>query len=193
MTGQTSRHPAQFLLYIDATVVQASSMKWRTQGLCPACGQRLPVAALAYHNVGFGYEGHEKCRKQGEVFTHRKAPAEPFNRLYQLPCVKRFLGGGVNLTHLITRFNIEHKILRFGDREIKCVTFEEILRHSADSIAKPVWNGTGPFVATTRNRTFRRLDDVERMCFLDSARFRKIWEHQEKEKSWVKQKSKPRH
>ena len=157
-------------------------MEWRTQGLCPTCKRRLPIGTLGYQSSGFGYEGHRKCG--GHRFELRKAPAEPFNRLYPIPCVSRFLGGvRPDLHKLVARSDIEHKILRIGDREIKCITFEEILRHSSDSISNPVWAGYGPFIQTSRNRVFRLLDDVERLCFLDSAIFRKIWEHQEKEKS----------
>ena len=82
---------------------------------------------------------------------------------------------------MVSTSNLEHKILSICDREIRCITFEEILRHSADCIAKPVWKGYGPFISTSRNKVFRRLDDAERLCFLDSGKFRTIWKHQEKE------------
>ena len=157
-------------------------MEWRSQGLCSKCGRRLPVSTPSYHRTGFAYEGHEKCGK--DVFRYRTAPPEPFNRLYPVTCVSRYLGGQeAYIFRLITGADIEHKILSLGGRENKCITFEEILRRSADCIAKPVWKGYGPFIATSRNRVFRRLDDVERLCFLDSGMFRTLWKHQEKEKS----------
>ena len=147
---------------------------WQTQGLCPACGQRLPVLEMGGNNKIL--KGHQNCGKS--LFPRRRAPAKPFNRLYTTSCVDRFIGYSA-LGKTIKASNIEHRIIRLGNREIKCITFEEILRHSADCIAKPVWRGFGPFIATSRNRVFRRLDDVERLCFLDSAKLRIIWEHQE--------------
>ena len=159
-------------------------MEWRTQGLCATCRQRLPAGRPGLG--GFLFEGHEKCG--GHLFRRRKAPAEQFNRLYTLGCVDRFIGYTYQFRVVVGRSGIEHKTLTIGDREIKGITFEEILRHSADCIAKPVWKGShnnpshGPFILTSRNRVFRRLDDVERLCFLDSAQFRKIWIHQEQEK-----------
>ena len=125
-------------------------------------------------------KGHQECLRQ--PFRYRICPAPPFNRLYTVACVDRFVGFSSQVAKSVRRSNLEHKILRIGDREVKCITFEEILRHSADSISKPAWKGYGPFIATSRNTTFRRLDDVERLCFLDSANFRTSWEHQEKEK-----------
>ena len=156
-------------------------MEWRTQGLCPACGQRLPVGKPFHHGIVF--EGHDKCNRH--VFRRRKAPAEPFNRLYPLVCVGHFMGlaGGGILSSMVARSDIEHKTIKIGQREIKCITFEEILRRSADGIAKPVYKRLGPLISTSRNRVFRQIDDVERMCFLDSPKFRTIWIHQEKEKS----------
>ena len=155
-------------------------MEWRTQGLCPSCARRLPIPTPSYQNVGLTYEGHEKCVHT--CFTERRAPAEPFNRFYPIFCVSRFNGGGHgNLCQAIAGSNLEHKILSIGNREVKCMTFEEILRHSADCISKPAWRGLGPFIVTSRNKVFRRLEDAERLCFLDSARFRKLWKHQEKE------------
>ena len=153
-------------------------MDWRTQGLCPGCGQRLPVSTAI--KGGLSFEGHVEC--SSVTFRSRKAPAEPFNRLYPMPCVSRFLGDTPgNLSKLVERSNIEHKIIRIGNIEIKCITFEEILRHSADCIAKPAWKGCGLFIATSRNRVFRRLDDCERLCYEDSVIFKTIWQHQEKE------------
>ena len=155
-------------------------MEWRTQGLCPTCGQRLPVRKRG--GGGRRFEEHQKCYK--DSFVCRKAPAAPFNRLYPIACVSRLLGGNkAHLYGLVNCSNIEHKILRIGSREIVCITFEEILRRSADCISKPAWKGYGIFIATSRNRVFRLLEDVERLCFLDSTKFRLIWTHQEKEKS----------
>ena len=119
-------------------------------------------------------KGHENCG--GRLFPRRKAPAEPFNRLYPVPCVNRFLGETSSFMAMVKRSDIEHKILKIGDREIKGITFEEILRNSADFIAKPVWKGYGPFIGTSRDRVFRRLDDVERLCYEDSEQFRNFWQ-----------------
>ena len=159
-------------IHTPRTAVKLSPGHWQTQGLCPACGQRLPVLEMS----GI-LKGHENCGRS--LFPRRKAPAEPFNRLYPVPCVDRFVGYSSAVTSAVRCSNLERKILRVGDREIKGITFEEILRNSADCIAKPVWKGYGPFITTSRDRVFRRLDDVERLCFLDSAQFRIIWEHQE--------------
>ena len=150
----------------------------RRLGLCAVCGQRLPIATPSWNHAGLVYEGHQKCSTVN--FISREAPEEPFNRLYPLSCVNRFIGYS-ELSAQIMRSNLEHRTLKIGDREIKCVTFEEIIRHSANRIQRG--EGTASSSQRSRNRTFRRLDDVERLCFLDSAKFRKIWEHQEKEKS----------
>ena len=86
---------------------------------------------------GFGNEWQQQGSQSGirivarAYFTDWKAPAEPFNRLYPIPCVQRFVGGGRAFLSEVARSEIEHKTIKIGQREIKCITFEEILRRSA--------------------------------------------------------------
>ena len=91
-------------------------------------------------------------------------------------CVIRLLGGTGTFQSEVARSDIEHKVLMVGSREIKCITFEEILRRLLDQA------GTGPFHTTSRKEP-SGASTMLRLVFEDSGMFRTIWKHREKEKS----------
>ena len=151
-------------------------MEWRTQGLCHKCGERLP---------------HDGCVHISDQMRYRKCPPDDWDRPYTFTVVIRSLGG--SSTDYLQSNNIERLKLDYGycgnqnqgTTKMSCFRFSELLRHSPDHQTHMSLRGLNPFWHTTRQRLFRRLDDMERLCFLDSSKFRCFWHSLEKgETSW---------